>query len=409
MLNRIIQDGYISLTKHEESFKLTNNLSNTILPRYLNMKTIAIVGLGRWGKNHVRNIKRLHDEGFCDKVLICDQDENRLKTIGDLNEIPKENRYLDLDEMLAKEELSGAILAIPTKIHKKIALKMLEHCDILCEKPLAPTVEDCLEISKKAKEFKRIIQVGHLERYNPVVVTLQTFLELERYNPVVVTLQTFLEKEETEDKIMHLTGRRVGPGPMKLDGKMLDPNYLGCGHDFMVHDIDVVNGLLGKIPKRVTATSVYVEGFPYEVELFAVFEYEGFKGQETNPILFDCRATWRAYPNLKRRKLIVQTSKDVLTLDFILQSIIMEKGLAQHSLSHSFSEYLGAYRATEVTNHYLAAGKDQEPLYLEDKDFLLCIETRKKPLVSDVEGTDAVRCVVAAIEAAKTGKAVEIK
>ncbi|NHJ49418.1 MAG: Gfo/Idh/MocA family oxidoreductase [Asgard group archaeon] len=357
------------------------------------MKTIAIVGLGKWGKNHVRNINRLHLEGFCDKVVICDQDKERLKTIGEINEIPIENRYADLDELLAKEKLAGAVLSIPTAIHKKIALQVLDHCDILLEKPLAPTLEDCKEISAKAKKLNRIIQVGHLERYNPVVVTLKTFLE----------------KEGTEDKIMHITGRRVGPGPTKLDGKALDPNYFGAGHDFMVHDVDVVNGLLGKIPKRVTATSAHVDGFPYEVELFAIFEYEGFKGENTNPILFDCRATWRAYPNLKRRRLIVQTTKDVMTLDFILQSIIMEKGLAQHSLGKTFSEYLGAYRATEVTNHYLAAGKDQEPLYLQDKDFLACIDSRKRPLVSDIEGTDAVKCVVAAIEAAKTGKAVEIK
>ena len=357
------------------------------------MKTIAIVGLGKWGKNHVRNIARLYSEGFCEKVVICDADKNRLAQIGDANNIPVENRYHDLDTMLAKEKLAGAILAIPTKIHKDIATKVLEHCDILCEKPLAPTVEECKAISAKAKEHNRIIQVGHLERYNPVVVTLKSFLE----------------EADTEDKIMHLTGRRVGPGPMKLDSKDLDPNYLGCGHDFMVHDIDVVNGILGKIPKRVTATACYIDGFPHEVELFAVFEYEGFKGQETNPILFDCRATWRAYPNLKRRKLIVQTTKDVMTLDFILQSIIMEKGLAQHSLSKSFSDYLGAYRATEVTNHFLATGKDQEPLYLEDKDFLACIDSRKKPLVSDIEGTEAVKCIEAAIQAAKTGKAVEIK
>ncbi|HUU78969.1 MAG TPA: Gfo/Idh/MocA family oxidoreductase [candidate division Zixibacteria bacterium] len=357
------------------------------------MKTIGIIGLGKWGKNHVRNIERLHSEGFCDKVVICDADESRIKQIGDLNNIPIENRYNDLDKLLENEKLSGAILAIPTKIHKEIALKVLEHCDILCEKPLAPTLEECKAISNKAKQYNRIIQVGHLERYNPVVVTLKSLLE----------------QEGTEKKIMHLTGRRVGPGPTKLNSDDLDPNYLGCGHDFMVHDVDVVNGLLEKIPKKVTATACYIEGFPYEVELFAIFEYEGFKDTNSDPILFDCRATWRAYPNLKRRKLVVQTSKDVITLDFILQSIMLEKGLAQHSLSNSFSDYVGAYRATEIINHYLAVGKDQEPLYLEDKDFLACIDSRKKPLVSDVEGTNAVKCIVAAIESAKTGKAVEIK
>ncbi|RLI65733.1 MAG: hypothetical protein DRP02_05930 [Candidatus Gerdarchaeota archaeon] len=357
------------------------------------MKTIAVIGLGKWGKNHVRNIQRLYAEGFCDRVLICDQDKNQLKKIGDLNNIPLEQRYDNLDEMLKKEEISGAILAVPTAIHKKLALQVLEHCDILCEKPLAPTVEDCQEISAKAREYNRIIQVGHLERYNPVVVTLKSLLE----------------KEQTEDKIMHLTARRVGPGPKKLDSKDLDPNYFGCGHDFMVHDIDVVNGLLNKLPKRVRATSAYIKNFPYEVELFAVFEYEGKKELNSDPILFDVRATWRAYPNLKRRKLIVQTTKDVITLDFILQEITSEKGLAEHALSNSFSEFISTYRATEITHHYLATGKDQEPLYLEDKDFLSCIDSRKKPLVSDIEGTNAVKCVVAAIESAKTGKVVEIK
>jgi UDP-N-acetylglucosamine 3-dehydrogenase len=356
------------------------------------MKTIAIIGLGKWGKNHVRNICRLHSEGFCDKVVICDKDQQRLKEIGNRHEIPQDQRYTNVDEMFKKEEIAGAVLAIPTALHKKIALKVLEHCDILCEKPLAPTVDECDEIKAQAEKYNRVIQVGHLERYNPVVVTLKSLLE----------------EEGTEEKIMHLTGRRVGPGPTKLDSEELDPNYLGCGHDFMVHDIDVVNGLIGKIPFKVTATSCYIEGFPYEVELFAIFEYEGFNGGKENPILFDCRATWRAYPNLKRRKLIVQTTKAVTTLDFILQSINREKGLAQHSLSDSFSEYLGAYRATEVNNHYLAVGADQEPLYLQDKDFLSCIDSRKTPLVSAEEGTNAVKCIVAAIESAKTGKSVTI-
>jgi UDP-N-acetylglucosamine 3-dehydrogenase len=337
-------------------------------------------------------MNRLFQEGFCDKVVICDADKERLKTIGDINKIAPENRFTDITEMLKKEDLSGAVLAIPTAIHKKIALQVLEHCDILCEKPLAPTVKECNEIAAKAEKEDKIIQVGHLERYNPVVVTLKSFLE----------------EQETEDKIMHITGRRIGPGPTRLDSKDLDPNYFGCGHDFMVHDIDVVNGLLNKIPRRVTATSCYIDGFPYEVELFAVFEYEGFN-EQNDPVLFDCRATWRAFPNLKRRKLIVQTTKETMTLDFILQSIIREQGLAQHSLSQSFSEYLGAYRANEITNHYLAAGPDQEPLYLQDKDFLACIDSRKKPMVSEKEGTDAVKCIVAAISAAKTGSAVEIK
>ena len=303
------------------------------------MKTIAIIGLGKWGANHVRNICRLHSEGFCENVVICDADASKLKAVGDTNEIPIENRFNDLDKLLNKEELAGAILAVPTAIHKGMSLKVLDHCDILCEKPLAPTVNECIEISQRAKKLNRIVQVGHLERYNPVVVTLKSFLE----------------KDKMENKIMHVTARRIGPGPTKLNSKDLDPNYFGCGLDFMVHDIDVVNGIMDKIPFKVTATACYIEGFPYEVELFAIFEYEGFKGEDTNPILFDCRATWRANPNLKRRKLIVQTTKDTMTIDFILQSIISEKGLAQHALSNSFSEFLGAYRATEVTHHYLAA------------------------------------------------------
>ncbi|MBD3189913.1 MAG: hypothetical protein GF308_04685 [Candidatus Heimdallarchaeota archaeon] len=356
------------------------------------LKTIGIIGLGKWGKNHVRNIRRLQDEGFCDKVVVCDKDAERLELISNKYGLPEGNRYQELDNLLANEQLTGAVLAIPTSIHKTIALQVLEHCDVLVEKPLAPTVEDCNAIIAKAEQHNRLIQVGHLERYNPVVVTLKSLLE----------------EQQAEEKIMHITGRRVGPGPTKLNSEELDPNYLGCGHDFMVHDIDVVNGLLGKTPAKVTATSCYIDGFPYEVELFAIFEYEGFEDNNSDPILFDCRATWRAFPNLKRRKLLVQTTQEMITLDFILQSIIREQGLCQHSLSNSFSDYLEAYRAAEITNHYLATGPNQEPLYLQDKDFLACIDSRKQPPVSGKIGRDAVKCVVAAIKAAKTGKAITI-
>ena len=116
------------------------------------MKTIAIIGLGKWGKNHVRNIVRLQSEGFCDKVVICDQDKNRVETIGNVNNVPMENRYDDLDKLLKNEKLAGAVLAIPTAIHKEIALKVLEYCDILCEKPLALSLFEADEILNLARK-----------------------------------------------------------------------------------------------------------------------------------------------------------------------------------------------------------------------------------------------------------------
>jgi predicted dehydrogenase len=153
------------------------------------MKKIAVIGAGSFGKNHVR--------------VVSESPRAELTCIVDSN--PKLGHTTDFRDIIGK--VDAAIVAVPTVAHAEIGCALLEAgIDVLIEKPIAPNLEEADRLVETAERNGRILQVGHLERFNPAVIaleqaaTLPLFFEVHRMS--VFTLRS-LDVDVVLDLMIH--------------------------------------------------------------------------------------------------------------------------------------------------------------------------------------------------------------
>ena len=341
---------------------------------------IAIVGTGRWGRNHVRVLKRIMEKNTIDELVLVDPNLEILKRVSKQYGIEK--YYTDVIEMKKREKPDAAIIAVPTILHYKIARVLLDSMDLLIEKPISSTLNEAKEIIEIAEKENRIVAVGHIERFNPAITALKENLL----------------KIIKQGNITFINGERIGPGPPSSKSE----TYLSVAHDLMVHDIDIVVSLLGTLPTRVTAWGVKSENYAFATELNSMFIFP-------SDIQVFLRASWRSSPTFKKRTLTIHAHDTVITIDYILQSLTIEKGLMDHSMAVDYYGLLAAYKSREKQEYVVYSGDSSEPLLLEDLHFINCVKKRIKPLVSAVEGYIALKNVLMALKAYREKRWLEIE
>ena len=328
------------------------------------------------GVNHVRVLSRLRNEDICEKIVICDVNGARLRSLEKTYDI--DAVYTDIGNMFSREDLDGVVIAVPTIYHFSIAFKALDYCDVLIEKPVSDSLNNAYRLLDKSRRLDRIVAVGHIERFNPALSELKEYMN-----------------NMDDDKIIYISGQRIGPGSF---GRKAD--NLGVAHDLMIHDIDIVKYLTNSLPYRVQAYAVRNSGFPYEVDISSTFFYKDF--------YVYLRASWRTSSTLKKRQLFIQTMNKTIELDYIMQSIVIEKGLLKHQSTGVFEDIVSMYNSRDRVKRRLLLGYASEPLYLEDKHFLNCISFHRKPLVDMVEGYIALKCIIKALESSNKMKPIDI-
>ena len=132
------------------------------------------------------------------------------------------------------EELAGkadaAVVATPTHTHAEIGRQLMElGVDVLIEKPIARTVAEARMLVETAERTGRILQVGHLERFNPVVAALET----------VITKPLFFEVHRLSE---------FSPRSLDVDVVL----------DLMIHDIDIVLTLTQQAPEEIRAAGIHI-------------------------------------------------------------------------------------------------------------------------------------------------------
>lgn len=130
------------------------------------MKSVALVGAGRWGSNYIRV---LHELGALHTV--CDADPKVIANIvtdfADVHVTP------DMEDVLLNPEIRGVVIATPTETHAELALQALRAGkDVLAEKPLCCSEEVCRALIGAATQSQRILMTGHILRYHPAAVRL---------------------------------------------------------------------------------------------------------------------------------------------------------------------------------------------------------------------------------------------
>lgn len=182
----------------------------------------AVVGVGYLGQFHAEKYMALPN---ADLISVCDIDSERVKEIA--------NKY-NTTGTTDYHELVGTVdavsIATPTQFHHKIAEFFLENnVHVLVEKPITSTVQEADELIALAKQNTLILQVGHLERFNTVVNALEKYLDQPR----------FIEC--------------IRLAPFKPRG--IDVNVV---LDLMIHDIDLIQYIVGSPIKSLQATGARV-------------------------------------------------------------------------------------------------------------------------------------------------------
>ncbi len=291
---------------------------------------VGVIGVGYLGQHHARVFSGL--DGV-DLVGVADADIRKAGEIAGKYNCGSFASYADLIEVC--DVLS---IVTPTTTHHAIGMDCLRAGrDLFIEKPITERLDEARELIEAAEKNNLILQVGHLERYNPGIIA----------------------------------AREMVSDPIFVEAERLSP-FLGRGIDvdvtldLMIHDIDIVMSLVRSEVKDIRATGDSVMTGKIDVAK-AWLEFEN-----------GCKAlitASRLAPE-KMRKLRIHQRDSYISVDYQSQEV-----------RRYFKE------AAEISFDVIKP-ENKEPLKEELNDFIACVQNRKKPMVSGKEAMDALEIVL---------------
>ena len=303
---------------------------------------VAVVGTGEFGRNHVRVWREI--EG-AELVGIVDSNGARAQKIASEFGV----RVLPGIESLAAESVDAVSLAAPTKEHAVIGCRLLEagH-DVLVEKPIASSLEEADRLIASAKLGRRLLQVGHVERFNAAIVAVRD----------IVSRPLFFE--------VHRLGIFT---PRSLD---IDVVY-----DVMIHDLDILLSLVHSEVDDIKAVGIPVITDKVDI---AHARLEFANGTVAN-------LTASRVSTERVRKLRFFQEHEYISLDFSRQDVLRVRVQPNGAAPTANSD--GAAAPFPGVNFEKVATSPEEPLRAELRSFLECVRTRKTPLVDGHAGRRA--------------------
>lgn len=324
----------------------------------------AVVGVGRMGAHHARVYRELADSRL---VGIVDARPERAREIGEKHEVPW---FESVDALLDSVELDAVTIAVPTVFHLEAARPFMERkIPCLIEKPLAADVEEAQRIVQLAEETGTILQVGHIERYNPTIRALSKY---DRVEP------RFIEVH----RVSPMTFRSVDVGVVL---------------DVMIHDLDVLLMLTGCEPDEVQACGVAVIGRCEDV----------CNARLVFPTGCVANVTASRLALKTERKVRIIADDGYVSIDYakksgvIIQRTANEEQLAEvRSLLESGVD-LSDLDYADAINFDMLEIDDRDQLELEVTDFLTSIRNGTPPMVDARAGFAAVRTAERIVKAAR--------
>ncbi len=277
---------------------------------------VAVIGAGGFGRNHVRVVS---ENPRARLTHVVDTDSRRAKEQAELHGALAAG---SVEEVIG--QIDAAIVAVPTSAHAEIGCKLLEAgIDVLVEKPIAPTLAEADKLVAAAERNGRMLQVGHLERFNPAIV------ELER----IATLPLFFEIHRMSVFTL----------------RSLDVDVV---LDLMIHDLDIVLALARAELTEIRAAGISVLSPKVDI---ANVRLEFADGCVAN-------LTASRVSTEKIRKLRVFQPGQYISLDYAKQSAAVCT--------------VGGAEGIAFTQLPVASA---EPLKLQFEAFLDAVETRQEP------------------------------
>jgi len=307
----------------------------------------VVVGVGNMGQHHARNYSEIAGVNL---MAVSDIEPKIGQSIAKKFNC---HYYADYREMLDKEKIDLATIAVPTKLHKKVALDCIgKDINILLEKPIAATVSEAKEIVQKAKQKGIKFTVGHIERFNPAVLKLKDMIDKGKLGDITSIRNT-----------------RIGPMPNQIK----DANVV---IDIGVHDIDLMNWLYGKLPTQIMASGGNALNKTQQDYIDVFLKYGTASG--------NIQASWIS--PVKVRKMTVAGTKAYAEINFITQELDFYE--SQYSTEYdNFGEFV--IKFGEPRDKKVIRVENLEPLKAEIKAFIKAIKEDKPPVVTAREAIDA--------------------
>ena len=290
---------------------------------------VAVIGAGSFGKNHVRVVS---ENPHAELKFVVDADPARAAEFGGVT---------DYHEILGK--VDAAIVAVPTSRHCEVGCALLEAgIDLIVEKPIAPSLAEADRLVETAARHGRILQIGHLERFNPAVI------ELERR----ATLPLFFEVHRMSVFTL----------------RSLDVDVV---LDLMIHDLDIVLALAQGELKDIRAAGISILSSKVDI---ANVRLEFSDGCIAN-------LTASRVSTEKVRKLRLFQPRQYISVDYAKQAAAVftvggAEGIAFEQLPIEASE----------------------PLKLQFDAFLDSVETRRKPKLDGLTARKTLEIALAVLD-----------
>jgi predicted dehydrogenase len=292
---------------------------------------VGVIGVGYLGRFHAQKYAAM--EGV-DLAGVADVDPARAEIVAKECGTAPFSEYREL-----LEQVDAVSIVVPTVHHHKVALDCLERgIDILLEKPMTVTLAEADALIRLAEEKRLILQVGHLERFNPAVLAVQPLLN----NPLFIEahrLSVFKNRGTDVDVIL----------------------------DLMIHDIDIILSMVNS-----PIQSIHTVGAPVITQLTDIANAR---------IIFEngCTANItvsRISLDNVRKMRIFQPGR-YLAVDFGKKEVMAVRLKQEES---------GGFPLPEISKH---AFQEQDVLELELREFADNVRLRRQPTVSGREGRRA--------------------
>jgi UDP-N-acetylglucosamine 3-dehydrogenase len=331
------------------------------------MTKILLMGLGRWGANHVRVLKSLPIELFVSDMQPKQFDVARKVGVAD--------DHLTTNYKDFADRVDGVVIVTPAQTHFPLCQEFLSAGkDVFVEKPITLVSSEAKQLAELAERTNRILQVGHIFRFDTASQWLRDAIHGGQFGRLQILRSNFSGFKRP----------RHDSGIMFADA---------------IHFVDLFNYFLGCCPKKVTAVTHDFMGRGVEMEDASLLslEYETPRGTawgivETNYFL----------PG-KYRELAITGSELSALCDFNVSQYKIRTFANKHVKNN------GDFKAEEGVTHQIECAP-VEPLLAQLQAFIHAIETRGKPDAADGwAGYDSVRVLEAAMRSVRTGTTVSLQ
>ena len=305
-------------------------------------RDLALIGIGYWGKNLARNFYSLDS-----LHTICDSNRELLDKYDEL--YPDVKKSQSVDDVIKDPDIKKVAIAAPAALHYNLAKKALEAGkDVFVEKPLCLNLREAEELVAIAEKNSRILMVGHLLHYHPCCEKMRSMVSSGELG-----------------KLYYIVSNRLNLGKIRQEENAL--------WSFAPHDISIIISLIGnRLPIEVRCMGgAYLNHNVADTTL----TFLRFSG--------DIRAhIYVSWLNpFKEQKLTVVGSDGMLVFD---DTLSWDKKLA---LYKGYLQWKDGHFPVPIKNNGEYIPVDQEePLKRECEQFIMCCETRNRPLTDGREG-----------------------